>query len=102
MAVSEKEKQLLRTTLKDMVDLENRKEQVQQRKQGVERELRSYRAELSDTLDAVGRSRVRYKGLLISRVPKSQHRTPTLALTYEAIENVLGKEATEKVKAEVK
>ncbi len=102
--ITDKEKDLLRKKLQEMVELEKQEEILKNKKKEIEQNLNQFRPELSDTLVSEGRSRVKSKQhkLLVSRVPKSQHRRPTLETTYQAIQNVLGKDQMENVKKAVK
>jgi len=100
--ISDKEKELLRKKLQEMVKLEEEENDLRKRKKEVKQMLNLYRPELDTTLQEVGRTRVKFNKTLISRVPKSQYRKPTLELTYQAIENILGKNAMENIKTAVK
>lgn len=100
--VTEKEKDLLKSKLKELFELENQENLLKQKKKELETVLNDFRPELSDTLQTVGRSRVRYKSTLVSKVPRHSHRTPSLDLTYTAIGNVLGQDAMNFVKQVVK
>lgn len=100
--ISAKEKELLRTKLENLMELEMEEKDLRKKKKEIENNLNEMRPELDTTLQSVGRTRVKFNKTLVSRVPKSQHRKPTLQLTYQAIENVLGKTAMEKVKEAVK
>ena len=100
--ISDKERELLRKKLEDMVELEKREEILKTKKKEIEQNLNIFRPELDSTLETFGKRRVTYSKTLVSRVPKSQHRKPTLEITYQAIQNVLGKSAMENVKKAIK
>jgi hypothetical protein len=61
-----------------------------------------HRPTLNRALEEVGVPTAEGSGMIVSRVPKSQHRKPPLFLTYQAVKNVLGEDAERRVKDDVK
>lgn len=100
--VTEQDKHALRDKLTKLALLEAKEHELREKKKKVESDLKQFRPEMGDTLETVGRKRVRHGKTLVSRVPRAQHRKPTLEMTYKAIENILGKEAVEHVAKIVK
>lgn len=102
MEITEREKKTISDKLKELEELEKRDQLLKQKKKQIEKELNRYRPELDGTLEEVGKKRVNFHSTLVSRTPKAQHRKPSLTMTYQAIQMVLGEKAVEMVKKEVR
>lgn len=104
--VPESDRQELRKKLELIVQLEAQRRKLQEQKKEHLAKLHSYRPILGQTLEtleeACNLKRIVHEKVLIARVPKAQHRRPTLSTVYLAITNVLGKAASDAVKQRIK
>lgn len=78
-------------------------EELKSRKKVIEGRVNEFRPELNDALAQAGSNRMRSRkaAITVSRVQRKQHRRPSLKDTYQAILNVLGKDAEERVRSEI-
>jgi len=99
--ITEKEKELLRSKLQEIISLESKDNILKETRKELESSLEIYKPELDTTLQAVNTNRVKYNKVLVSRIRKCQHRKPSLTITYQAVNNILGKEAEKTIKENI-